>query len=732
MCPVPKDITHPTNMEHEAIKGWEHKDTVVGCILSFRLPDWITLHLDAYPMAKTQWDWLIEKFGQPQLEDNSKEKELTGEPPVTTGRGGGQQRRRKGKSHTCGEEGHRAHDCCTPKEGPATAPAAEEPSGATEQPKTSPADAIHTADLEGEDCSVAKEGITHAQIVVAEVDLSQWHTQDPVPKVHTQTIGAETEAIPGKPGAIERQPGDWNANTPKGVAHAELDSTPGEETIRNANTPEGVAHTELDFMSGEVVNPKTDARVHLEGAGPDVLVDEEDDQLLEVEENGATRKTASVEGDMDPRVELQMPGVSYLATQENARSFTLSPPPPPPPTTSEAASMQRSPAVNAGTLAIPEPNHSANLEPQPHNTPPPDEGMKTSTDHPPQQIRVPTDAGGLLESLRGEQTRCTMGQMGPTPAHALEGKPLIGEAHSRPPDLPDPQTQGSIVWEPESINSKTRVHTTQVRRPILDEGARVHPDPWPSLGVVTINLDVCSWSASQLEGEQNIHIPCVGSELHAAPSAPQTSTFSPFPPDAPTHENPPEEGAATERRATDYRHPEPWKPPDAQAEDLQEAGGVPSVPGNSPAFPENIDPFGLAGVVANVDAEEVEPSSVDAHERGGTLPVVGAATALAEGTASVEPAGEAQRATVAKSEALVPWAQGVAKREVERPWREDERELEAPLQTGRHKREALPPEGERERGITPRGDEGALGMPPRKYEREHIAPPRRDPKVMPF
>src|SRR5712691_9291665 len=30
-------------------------------------------------------------------------------------------------------------------------------------------------------------------------------------------------------------------------------------------------------------------------------------------------------------------------------------------------------------------------------------------------------------------------------------------------------------------------------------------------------------SATQLEGEQNIFLPCAGSELHAAPSAPQTS-----------------------------------------------------------------------------------------------------------------------------------------------------------------------------------------------------------------
>jgi hypothetical protein len=59
-------------------------------------------------------------------------------------------------------------------------------------------------------------------------------------------------------------------------------------------------------------------------------------------------------------------------------------------------------------------------------------------------------------------------------------------------------------------------------------------------------------------------------------------------------------------------------------------------------------------VPENVEAREVEPSSVNAHKRGGVLPVVGAAPALAEGTAGVEPAGEAEKATAAKSEALVP------------------------------------------------------------------------------
>jgi hypothetical protein len=45
---------------------------------------------------------------------------------------------------------------------------------------------------------------------------------------------------------------------------------------------------------------------------------------------------------------------------------------------------------------------------------------------------------------------------------------------------------------------------------------------------------------------------------------------------------------------------------------------------------------------------------------------VGVTPALAEGTSCVEPAGEAERAAAAKSEALVPCAQGVAKHKIER------------------------------------------------------------------
>ena len=137
--------------------------------------------------------------------------------------------------------------------------------------------------------------------------------------------------------------------------------------------------------------------------------------MLKVEEDGAARKTVSVEGAMGPCIKLQEPGVSYPATQENARSLTLSISPPP--ITLEAARMQHLLAVNAGTPATPEPeDHGADLDPPPHNTPPPNEATEY-TDHLPQQIQAPTEVQGPLESLRGEKPLCAIGQMSPAPTH---------------------------------------------------------------------------------------------------------------------------------------------------------------------------------------------------------------------------------------------------------------------------------------------------------------------------
>ena len=79
---------------------------------------------------------------------------------------------------------------------------------------------------------------------------------------------------------------------------------------------------------------------------------------------------------------------------------------------------------------------------------------------------------------------------------------------------------------------------------------------------------------------------------------------------------------------------------------------------------------------------DVEPSSVNAHERGGGggrywswalhLP--------AESTAGVELAGKVEKAIAAKHEALIPWAQDKAERG---------REVETPPHEGRRKPEAL-------------------------------------------
>ena len=93
-----------------------------------------------------------------------------------------------------------------------------------------------------------------------------------------------------------------------------------------------------------------------------------------------------------------------------------------------------------------------------------------------------------------------------------------------------------------------------------------------------------------------------------------------------------------------------------------------------------------SGMPENVGAREVNHPCVDAHERGGLWPVVGAASALAKGTAGIEPAGKAEIATAAKLKALVPWVQGEPGCEVDSLPQGDKVMYEPPP-------EALPPEG---------------------------------------
>ena len=65
------------------------------------------------------------------------------------------------------------------------------------------------------------------------------------------------------------------------------------------------------------------------------------------------------------------------------------------------------------------------------------------------------------------------------------------------------------------------------------------------------------------------------------------------------------------------------------------------------------------------------PSGVNAHERGGVVPVVDNAPALAVGTAGVEPGSGAERATAAKPHALKPEAYGMVGRRHETPPKSD-------------------------------------------------------------
>jgi len=120
----------------------------------------------------------------------------------------------------------------------------------------------------------------------------------------------------------------------------------------------------------------------------------------------------------------------------------------------------------------------------------------------------------------------------------------------------------------------------------------------------------------------------------------------------------------------------------------------------------------------NTDARKVDPRAFTRTNEGErcrswalhqALPVVGAAPGLAEGTAGIEPAGEAERAAAAKSEALAPWTQGETRPEVERLPREGKRVHEPLPEAPPRKRErevdkpqpeALPRERECERART--------------------------------
>ena len=110
---------------------------------------------------------------------------------------------------------------------------------------------------------------------------------------------------------------------------------------------------------------------------------------------------------------------------------------------------------------------------------------------------------------------------------------------------------------------------------------------------------------------------------------------------------------------------------------------------------ESIGPLGLTGVAEKASVRPIECADADAHEQ--VLAVAGAAPALAEGTASIEPASEAERASAAKPEALTPWTQSEAGPRPETLPQEGKHEPEPPLRGPKGRAgcvpEALPTDG---------------------------------------
>jgi len=225
-------------------------------------------------------------------------------------------------------------------------------------------------------------------------------------------------------------------------------------------------------------------------------------------------------------------------------------------------------------------------------------------------------------------------------------------------------------------------------------------------------------------GEQNTDLLHVGSKQDAAQPASTLFIFTLFHHLTPwVHENPPGEGTTPEWHAIIDIRPERSKSPNLREEDLQESGGVSALATHlsSMVAPETLTVLGLCAWPRTRTQGESNPRAVDAHERGGALPVAGAAPTLAEETAGVEPAGEAERAAAAKSEALAPWTQGETRDEVE-TLREGKREadeppLEALPQKGERKLAALLRERECERARTGAKRKTKVEAPARKGER---------------
>jgi len=120
MCPVPKDISHPTNAENQTIKEWEKEDCTTWYHLSRQLLDYIFIGLIDHKTAKGWWDQLVEDLSQPAQEVNRMEGPTRGPPAATVE--GSSQRRHRHRGKCCPADATHAADteggvACWPRKG---------------------------------------------------------------------------------------------------------------------------------------------------------------------------------------------------------------------------------------------------------------------------------------------------------------------------------------------------------------------------------------------------------------------------------------------------------------------------------------------------------------------------------------------------------------------------------------------------------------------------------------
>ncbi len=131
----------------------------------------------------------------------------------------------------------------------------------------------------------------------------------------------------------------------------------------------------------------------------------EEDWLLEGE-GEATAVNATVEEDVDPRIDLQGNGVSHLTMlkKSNFLTYSLSSLH----NTLEAARTQHLPPVDKGMPPIegPESSSHANTAPPQLNIPPPEKAVEPPDWPSPEQDRAPINVEGLLEPSPGEALQC--------------------------------------------------------------------------------------------------------------------------------------------------------------------------------------------------------------------------------------------------------------------------------------------------------------------------------------